>query len=95
MLHLSVRLLIMIVVAIGFFIAVGLGLLQAAYRSWSLPLCWRCGAREVRPSTSYRSVDDALRFLLLVPYRCWACQCRFYGFRSQHSLNPAAPDLIR
>jgi hypothetical protein len=93
-LHVSVPFLMMIVVSIGFAIAAGLGLLQAAYRSWNLPFCWRCGARGVHYSTSHYSADDGLRLLWLVPYRCWVCQCRFYGFRSHHSL-PASPHLVR
>lgn len=89
--HFSLHFFAATVLAIGFIITAGLGLGQAAIRSRSLPVCWHCGAREVRYSTSHRLLDNALWPLLLVPYRCWLCQTRFYGFRNSHSLNPAAP----
>lgn len=89
--HLSLKLFLVVVVAVGFLIALGLGLAQAAYRSWSLPMCWHCGARQVRYSTTRRFGDSMLRMLLIVPYRCWVCQQRFYGFRSQHSVSSVTP----
>lgn len=89
--HFGLRLFLLIVLAVAFLITIGLGLAQAAYRSWTLPVCWHCGARQVRYSMSRRTRDNFLRLLLLVPYRCWLCQRRFYGFRSQHSLGSVTP----
>jgi hypothetical protein len=80
--HLSLRYLVLIFFTFGLLITCGLALGQAAVRSWTLPVCWHCGGKQVRPSARRQAADLALRLLLLVPYRCRACQRRFYAFRT-------------
>lgn len=67
---------------VGIIATVGVLLVQAAVHSWSLPVCWRCGTPRVRRSTPHSPIDTAVRFILIVPYRCRSCRTRFYGFRT-------------
>ncbi len=80
--HLSIRYLVLFFLTLGLLISCGLALVQAALRSWFLPVCWHCGGKQVRHSYKHQSVDSAVRLLLMVPYRCRACQRRFYAFRT-------------
>lgn len=81
--HLGLRFIAIVAVACIVLISSAVGLFQAFFRSWTLPICWRCGSRPVRPSSSRRGRDIAVRFVMLIPYRCPGCRCRFYGFRTQ------------
>jgi hypothetical protein len=56
-------------------------LLKAAVRSKRLPLCPRCGRYKVRRSQIANSIDQALRVLMLSPFRCQGCLARFYTFQ--------------
>ena len=84
--HLSLRYIAVIVVAFALLISTCVALFVAAYRSVSLPVCLHCGAKEVHRSAANRAVDMLVRFVALVPYRCWVCKRRFYGFRSSNAL---------
>jgi hypothetical protein len=87
--HLSLHYVAIIVVTIAFLTVVGVTLLFAAYRSVSLPVCLNCGAREVHRSRTNTAADIFAGLLFLVPYRCWVCQRRFYGFRTSNALRQA------
>jgi hypothetical protein len=83
--HLSLRYIAVIVFAVAPLIGACVALFLAAYRSVSLPVCLHCGAKEVHRSAANRAVDMLVRFVSLVPYRCWVCNRRFYGFRSSNA----------
>jgi hypothetical protein len=84
--HLSLRYVAVIVVGSAFLVSACVAFFLAAYRSLSLPVCSHCGAKEVHRSASHRAVDMLVRCVSLVPYRCWVCQRRFYGFRNSNAL---------
>jgi hypothetical protein len=79
--QISLRHLAALILTLVFVAITGFGVIRAAAHSWSLPICWRCGASKVRRSGSYSAIDALVKFLFLVPYRCRACRSRFYGLR--------------
>lgn len=78
----SLRYFALIVVTLALLIPVGVAMLQALIRSATMPVCWSCGARQVRESATRSARDFPARLLLLIPYRCRSRQRRFYAFRS-------------
>ena len=84
--HLSLRYVAAIILSLAFMVSSLVALIQVAVHSWALPGCWHCGGKQVRRSNSRRMPDAAFSFLYLVPYRCRACQKRFYGFRLNRPL---------
>jgi hypothetical protein len=84
--HLRLRYVAVIVVGSILLVSACAGLFVTAYRSVSLPICLHCGARDVHRSASHEALDMLVRFVSLVPYRCWVCKRRFYGFRSSNVL---------
>jgi transposase-like protein len=84
--HLRLRYLALIVLTLALLIPVGVAMLQALFRSSTMPVCWSCGARQVRPSGTRSATDLPARLLLLIPYRCRSCQRRFYAFRTSRAL---------
>jgi hypothetical protein len=80
--HPSLRSLAVLIFAFTFSASAGISIIRAAFHSWDLPMCWRCGAGKVHRSTSYSIIDFLVKFLFLVPYRCRGCLSRFYGLRS-------------
>jgi hypothetical protein len=87
--HLSLRYIAVIVFGSAVLVSACVGLFGAAYRSVSLPACLHCGAKDVHRSASHSSADLLVRCAFLVPYRCWVCKRRFYGFRSSNALPQA------
>jgi hypothetical protein len=83
--HVTLRYLVLFFFSLGLFITCGLTLVQIACHSWSLPECWHCGGKQVRQSAKRQGVDGAVRLLLMAPYRCRACQRRFYAFRTHRA----------
>jgi len=65
------------------------GFVAFLMRTLSLPMCMRCGFRNVRRSNSRMKLDTLARCFLIRPYRCGKCLRRFYCFRS-HRVNQAA-----
>jgi hypothetical protein len=57
------------------------------------PTCPSCGSHKVRRSVRKGAQDFVLRHLLFqVPYRCGACDHRFFSFRQpRHEPEPPAP----
>jgi hypothetical protein len=44
-----------------------------------MPPCPNCGGRNVRPSVAIRLEDKLRAMFHFTPYRCRACQNRFYS----------------
>lgn len=84
--HPSLRHLALIVLAFAVLIPAGVAVLQALFHSWTMPVCWGCGARQVRQSATRSFADLPARLLLMLPYRCRSCQRRFYAFRTHRVL---------
>jgi hypothetical protein len=74
--------LVALISTLAFVLAGSASVIRAAVHSWSLPMCWRCGADKVRRSGSYGRIDLLVKCLYLVPYRCRGCRARFYGLRA-------------
>jgi hypothetical protein len=85
--HISLRLLAALILALVFAAIVGTSFLRGALHSLSLPMCWRCGADKVRRSISYCATDSFFKLLFLVPYRCRHCRSRFYGLRNDRLME--------
>jgi hypothetical protein len=85
--HISLRHLAALILALVFAAIVGASVLQGALHSWSLPMCWHCGANKVRRSISHCVTDEFFKLLFLVPYRCRHCRSRFYGLRSNRLMR--------
>jgi hypothetical protein len=84
--HISLRYLAALIPTLAFVVLFSVSLIRAASRSWSLPMCWRCGASKVRRSAIYSITDLVAKFLFMVPYRCRGCRSRFYGLRTWRPL---------
>ena len=56
-------------------------LARAYVRSRMLPMCWRCGAWKVNPSSTLCRLDLLPLLTLLIPVRCGGCLRRYYGVR--------------
>lgn len=85
--HISLRHLAALLLALVFAAIVGASVLQGALNSWSLPICWRCGANKVRRSVSCSITDKFFKLLFMVPYRCRHCRSRFYAVRSNRLME--------
>jgi hypothetical protein len=85
--HINVRYIAVFILTLGFIVTGGVNVILGAARSWTLPMCWRCGAIKVRRSASFGIIDTLVKFLFLVPYRCRGCRSRFYGLRSSRLLH--------
>lgn len=84
--HIGLRYLAALIVTLVFVVAAAISVMHGAARSWTLPICWSCGASKVRRSASFCVTDAFVKFLFLVPYRCRGCRRRFYGLRSKRLL---------
>jgi hypothetical protein len=61
-----------------------------AYRTWHLPICWKCGAPKIRRSESPRFPDMLASLCMLEPYRCRGCRTRFYALPTHRPMHGSA-----
>jgi transposase-like protein len=55
-----------------------------------MPPCPSCGGRNVRPAQPVRLEDKLRAVFRFVPYRCRACQYRFYKRSKLSTPKPAS-----
>jgi len=85
--QISLRDIAALILTLVFVVTAAINVMQGAAHSWTLPMCWSCGASKVRRSARSRITDALAKFLFLVPYRCRGCRRRFYGLRSNRLLH--------